>query len=715
MRIRLLSLLLCLFSGLASADKYFKTNSLLTCMENSEFTSDYFSVYFYPSNNSAVFYIDGSSSISDKVVADVDLIVYGLNVYQDTLDLCSLGYDTICPLTSGRINVDGSYTITSNSLTNAIPSVAYTIPDLDAYVRVVVYAKDDTQKETPLACLKAIISNGKTVQTRYAGWPIACVSGFGLIVSSFVSIMGQSTTAAHIASNAASLFIYFQNLAIMAMMGVASVPPIAASWAQNFMWTLGIIEADFMQDIFYWYVQSTGGDVTATLDNKDVISISVQKFVKFLFKRAISVESASDADSLQDSNLYSTDQYNLGSKTLVLRGIQRVAYLAGIEISNLFLTSITFFLFIGFILIFLISIFRGFCEILIRSGTLKDTKFAAFREKWALVTKGALFRYIAITFPQIVLLCLWEFTQNNGAGCIIFAVVIFICSFVLMLYATIKILITGMRSLSEHKNAARLLFGEDKVLYKYGFLYSQYKASHFWWIGVSFFYLFLRALLIAVLQSEGKVCACLIFAMEIIYTVATIWIRPFMDKRTNVFNIFISIVNLINSIFFMFYSNVFGQPPVVSSVAAVVYFVLNAIFALILLIFTIFTCTMALIHRNPDSRYSQVKDDRNAFIPKEATYDQDEFELAALGATAMQGQDRKSYVPESESYHYDNKSIFAANDISRENSSEKMENDNSGSNVMANPFENTYDDEVSGSQRNHNIDPFAGGYKPYSG
>ncbi|CAI8503896.1 unnamed protein product [Pichia kudriavzevii] len=70
---------------------------------------------------------------------------------------------------------------------------------------------------------------------------------------------------------------------------------------------------------------------------------------------------------------------------------------------------------------------------------------------------------------------------------------------------------------------------------------------------------------------------------------------------------------------------------------------MNAVFALILLIFTIVTCTIALLHKNPDVRYQTVKDDRTAFMTFETKNQDDDVELAALGATAMAGQDRSSY------------------------------------------------------------------------
>ena len=83
-----------------------------------------------------------------------------------------------------------------------------------------------------------------------------------------------------------SLFVYFQSLAITAMMAVARVPPIAAAWAQNFMWSLGIVRVGFVQDIANWYLQSTGGTPTDILKSS-YLSVSVQKFVKKFIRRSV--------------------------------------------------------------------------------------------------------------------------------------------------------------------------------------------------------------------------------------------------------------------------------------------------------------------------------------------------------------------------------------------------------------------------------------------
>lgn len=608
--------------NVTASSKHLRTSSLLTCMENSEFTASYFDVRYYPENSTVVFKIDALTTISENVTVKAEVITYGLKVVERSFDLCSLNEATLCPLAAGRIDVRSSYQISSD-ITKQIPNVAYTIPDLDAQVRVVVYSQNDTDQTAPLACVQAVLSNDKTVQTKYAAWPIAAVSGVGVLTSGFVSVIGYSTTAAHIASNSISLFIYFQNLAITAMMGVSRVPPIAAAWTQNFQWSMGIINVEFMQKIFDWYIQATGGVSTVVVANKDVLSVSVQKRnLENLLKKVTLASSADyNFDSLlDDSELYTTTERNTteySARILVLRGIERVAYKAGIELSNFFLTGIVFTLFFLFCVVFCLIFFKALLEVLTRARLMAESSnFFQYRKNWGNIIKGTLFRLAIIAFPQVSLLSIWEFTQIDSPAVVVVAVVMLVVVTGLLTYGTIRIMIKGRESQRLYKNPAYLLFGDMSFLNRYGFLYTQFKADHFWWLVPLLCYSLLRSLFVAVLQQWGKAQAMVIFVIELVYFACLCWKRPYLDKRTNIFNIAIHLVNLINALFFLFFSNLFKQPAVVSSVMAVVLFVLNAAFALFLLIFTIVTCTLALLHRNPDARYEPLKDDRVSFIPK---------------------------------------------------------------------------------------------------
>ncbi|AMD20564.1 HDL180Cp [Eremothecium sinecaudum] len=657
--------LLSVILGVEGADdRHMKISSLLTCMQNSQFQSTKFDVKFSPETNKVNFVIDARTTLTDEIVAEVDLIAYGVVALRRQIDFCNAGIQALCQPKVGRIDINSSYTL-SESITKMIPSVVYSIPDLDAQVRVKVYAKNDMQ--TQLACVQAVLSNDKTVQTRYASWPIAAIAGIGVLTSGAVSIAGHSTTAAHIASNSISLFIYFQNLAITSMMGVASVPPIAGAWLQNFQWSMGIIRFPLMQKFFTWYVRSTGGTPVVVHDNRNLLSISVQKR---MVKRALasgarsiydslsnigsfianpvskltlsSAEDVNFENTLTDKDLYTTNERDPDSyinKILVLHGIQRVAFKAGIELSNVFLTGIAFLVLFVVAIVVCLVLFKIIVELLTKARIIKEhSKFVEYKRSWGSIIKGTLFRIAIIAFPQVSLLAIWEFTQTDSPAVVVDAVVIFAVIAIVLLYGAFRVISRGRESTRLYKTPAYMLFGDSNFLNRFGFLYVQFKADKYWWLIPLLTYSFLRSLTIAVLQNHGKVQAPLVFVIEIVYFVAICVMKPYLDKRTNAFNIVIHLINLLNSIFFVFFSNLFKQPPIVSSIMAVVLFILNAVFALFLLIFTIVTCALALVHRNPDARYQPMKDDRVSFIPK-VGYGKAEKNLRDLSRTVLSSSD----------------------------------------------------------------------------
>ncbi|KAL7662506.1 ML-like domain-containing protein [[Candida] zeylanoides] len=712
---------LLVFASGAHALKRIVSSSLLTCMDNSQFAASHFDVVFYPHNNTVFFDVMAISNINANVTANVQLIAYGLNIVEKNISLCSLDYPSICPLSTGHMDLNSHYTI-SKDITRDIPGVAYTIPDLDARVRVML----NSDSGEPLACVEAVLSNGKTVQTKYAAWPIAAISGLGVITSGVMSVVGHSATAAHIASNSMSLFVYFQSLAITSMMAVAFVPPIAAAWAQNFQWSLGIIKANFIQSIANWYVQSTGGTPTDILGSSH-LSISVQKKAKRAFsyenlhglyqrqlrnnhitlfdKRSVSLstDNFGFTDKL-NSTLYTVDEKdsNVAGKILVLRGIQRVAYLAGIEITSFFMTGIIFLIFFGFVMVACLMLFKAIIEILIRSKMMNEGKFNEYRQQWSYIIKGSLYRLLLLSFPQVAVLSLWQFSERDSGGTVVIAVFLFAISLILLFQGATRVVLLGRKSVKQFKNPAYLLFGDGSFLNKFGFIYVQFRADCYYFVAICLAYTLFKSLFVAVLQEHGKAQSVIVFVIELAYLVMICVVRPFMDKRTNAFNITIAVISTINALFFMFFSYIFHQPHVVGSVMAVVYFVLNAVFALFLLLFTIITCVLALIYKNPDTRYQPMKDDRVSFMPR---FDnpkggkgaaltandvrEDDMELMALGATAMKGHEKANKNYEDDSV-YDDDSVYR-NHAERFNSESNQDSLGDSSSKQRDSFYGNYE------------------------
>lgn len=72
----------------------------------------------------------------------------------------------------------------------------------------------------------------------------------------------------------------------------------------------------------------------------------------------------------------------------------------------------------------------------------------------------------------------------------------------------------------------------------------------------------------------------------------------------------------------------------------VIFFIVNAAFALVLLILVLISTVYAVVSKNPDTRYQPMRDDRGSFIKSQSQLN---TELDALGATARGGMTQTGY------------------------------------------------------------------------
>ena len=535
-----------------SAIRLIEAKSLNSCQDNSGFTASLFNVVFTPDNGTLVFNVIGVSSIAGFITAEVEIIAYGYEIKKQRFDPCNLKSQLggLCPMASGQINIATNTQISSDVI-KGIPGIAFTVPDLDGLVRVRV---NDSKTGASLACLEAPLSNGKTVDQKGVGWGTAVIAGLGLLASALTSGLGHSNTAAHIAANALSLFGYYQAQAMIGMCSV-KLPPIVQSWTQNFDWSMGIIDVDFMQRIFTWYQLATGGKPKTLLSRLSSVSVEVQKRSEYtmhnLFLRAYEAH-------IKRSN--NNNSINEVSKTVIVRGMKRMAFRAKIESTNLFMTGLAFFVIFVILIILAVAAFKAICELSVKAGWFKSDKFQDFRHGWLLVLKGILFRLTLIGYPQMCILCLWELTQRDSAAEVVLALFFFLGMSVTLGWAALKVNRIAKRSVNMHKNPAYILYSDPAALNKWGFLYVQFRATAYYFILPVLGYIFVKAAFIAFAQPRGTVQAIALLLIEAIVLVAVSILRPWMDKKTNTFNISICAVNFINTIFLLVFTEVFNQP-----------------------------------------------------------------------------------------------------------------------------------------------------------
>lgn len=111
-----------------------------------------------------------------------------------------------------------------------------------------------------------------------------------------------------------------------------------------------------------------------------------------------------------------------------------------------------------------------------------------------------------------------------------------------------------------HKNPAYILYSDPSALNKWGFLYVQFRATAYYFIMPSLGYILIKALFIAFGQNSGITQAIALVVIEAGFLIGVSILRPWMDKKTNAFNISIAAINFINAIFLLVFTSVFNQP-----------------------------------------------------------------------------------------------------------------------------------------------------------
>jgi hypothetical protein len=179
-------------------------------------------------------------------------------------------------------------------------------------------------------------------------------------------------------------------------------------------------------------------------------------------------------------------------------------------------------------------------------------------------------------------LCLWELTVRDSAAEVVLAIFYFLAMTGALFWAALKVIRIAKRSVSLHKNPAYILYSDPSALNKWGFLYVQYRATAYYFIIPQLAYILLKALFIALGQNAPVAQTVGLLIVEALWLIAVSILRPWMDKKTNSFNIAIAAINFLNTIFLLIFTDVFNQPVSTNSRIMkylTIYRVLSVVFA----------------------------------------------------------------------------------------------------------------------------------------
>ncbi|QRW08632.1 flavin carrier protein 2 [Ceratobasidium sp. AG-Ba] len=136
-------------------------------------------ITYFRKNASVVFDVTASSLSADlRVALALNLTVYGNQPVSLNLNLCDLT-SAICPLPLYNFSGRGTLPIPS-SFSSKIPSIGYTVPDLEAFAQLELVRVDTGEVA---ACVSATLTNGWSMRQPGATWATVGVVLFSIVAS----------------------------------------------------------------------------------------------------------------------------------------------------------------------------------------------------------------------------------------------------------------------------------------------------------------------------------------------------------------------------------------------------------------------------------------------------------------------------------------------------------------------------------------------------
>jgi hypothetical protein len=160
----------------------------------------------------------------------------------------------------------------------------------------------------------------------------------------------------------------------------------------------------------------------------------------------------------------------------------------------------------------------------------------------------------------MIVLCLFEFTRKDSSAEVVLSVWMLLFVVTILAVASMKIWRIAHRSQQLHRSSAYMLYSDSKILNKWGFLYIQYKATMTSFLTLVLIHSLIKGGFVGLGQRSGKAQVIGLFILELFFLIIVCSLKPYMDKKTNSFNISIASVNFVNLLIVFLISGIFYLP-----------------------------------------------------------------------------------------------------------------------------------------------------------
>ncbi|KAK9454636.1 hypothetical protein V1511DRAFT_460240 [Dipodascopsis uninucleata] len=399
----------------------------------------------------------------------------------------------------------------------------------------------------------------------------------------------------------------------MAMNGMLSItyPTVYQSFSQNFGWANAFISWPAMQKSIDSFRAKTGGNTTLssweTLQRTTILDYGSGALILLSSTDTSSSEVSSskllrrfvfDGVDLSQSSGNSTSS---SSDTILeeVYGLARYAEHLMIPDANVFMTVLLFFAMIIGVIIVAILLFKLTLEVIAQFGTLSKS-LESFRQRYWIFLGSTIVRTIVILYGTWVLYCLYQFKRGDSwATLVIAAVILGIITSIISIYS-IRIFLLAKRS---------YLDGNIDELYRhkpwirvYGLFYGQFKTRFWWFFVPAILVSFGRSAFIALADGHGLVQVIGQIAIETIFVVALLVLRPFNTRAGNIVNSIISVVRVISLVCILVFVEELGISQETTTAVGIALIIVQAVLTCLLAILIIINALISLFSKNPNKR-----------------------------------------------------------------------------------------------------------------
>ncbi|KAL2833238.1 hypothetical protein BDW59DRAFT_168955 [Aspergillus cavernicola] len=619
---------LALLPAMIHAADTLSTGSFATCLTDSDIQVNKLDITFSRSTREVIFDVSGTNTKEQNVTAALSVTAYGKEVYTKDFNPCDADnyVSQLCPVPNGNFSATGSQEIPEEYVSQ-IPSIAFSIPDLDGVAQLQLKSKDGSE----IACIQSHLTNGKSVEVPAVSYAAAGMAGAALALSG-LSALGSAGSAGSPSTSPGfgEVMGWFHTMATNGMLSV-SYPPIYRSFAKNFAFSTGLVPLAQMQHSIDSFRRLTGGNLTennydyfkgltnSSSDSNQKRSLNVIFETTRLFIREVETSSDNDTSSGQDDMLGGLE--TMGKELLIPQ-------------SNTFMTVLLIFAIVIAAITVGILLVKVILELWALNGSFPK-KLANFRDDyWGLLTR-TITNLILILYSIWVMYCVYQFTTGDSWAAQLLAGVT-LAIFTAILGFFIFRIIHLARKYKKSEGDASSLFENRETWRKYSLFYDNYKKDYWWLFIPVIVYMLVKGCIIAGLNGHGLVQSGAQLAVEALFLILLLWNRPYVANSTQWINISIQIVRVLSVVCVLVFVEELGLSQTTKTVTGVVLIAVQSALTGVLAILIAVNAIILCCRENPYAKRNKESEKMNREID-------DLTPLDARNSLLMDHPPRKDY------------------------------------------------------------------------